>query len=717
MYRNIEVEAEHNELILENDFGDKVIIPANKRNFVQQKLQEGCYGCIDELVDTLPAAPDYAPDGGLYANMKPYEVYTTLTGKSWDTAKAEGLTDGSAEANLRLKEKLINDYNFRNTPTTEPTSAEPTAIKTTTPISSEPLGPTLPTEEASTFGTLDYILTGGYDESIQSLPEVSVTAPRKTPVSDPVRGLNFSSFEVPQSVENIKTYQQQNNLPVTGALDEKTVLHLRSQGGLDEEYQQRMNEARTSVEEGRSIRQDYQDKVRAAGKNYKPGSDFAMKESVNKRLEAGSEYGAVSQCIGGVCTFLDEQVEPGLFKGGYTDTGFSEGIYFSNYDFAKAAEKEGWQYHSDTSITTPDVGDIIRVNYMNEDGTSSRGSHALVVVDLEKDEDDPMQSKITILDNTGDKQGRIRTFNSIEDAMKRFSSNNGKVGFYRRTRFGDVDVAERARNLNAIEAEKPLNIPEELKGERYDHSGQTLNISPVPESEYADLALSEDDSYKSQAKKTPAMRSYLEGINSVDLTNYSDIPIEDLKKIGAITAAIPHAETNEGYSPTYRAESAAPGLAKSYRQITRGTSPSKTLSLGVSQLNVSSLSPKLRDQYFPELIKEAKELKKKNIFSDKEIERRLLLKMENALNKDKKLQGQLSFAFMAENYRTFARNPERYGNDPELFWYALTNSWQSPNKALLKDSKGNMTNLKNLKKFDWDYSNNVLANVVNYQID
>ena len=38
MYKNIKVEAEHNELILENSHGDKVIIPANKRNWVKQNI-------------------------------------------------------------------------------------------------------------------------------------------------------------------------------------------------------------------------------------------------------------------------------------------------------------------------------------------------------------------------------------------------------------------------------------------------------------------------------------------------------------------------------------------------------------------------------------------------------------------------------------------------------------------------------------------------------
>ena len=67
MYKNIKVEAENLELILENSHGDKVIIPANKRNWVKQKLSEGCHGCIDSLVETLPVAADYAEDGSLYS--------------------------------------------------------------------------------------------------------------------------------------------------------------------------------------------------------------------------------------------------------------------------------------------------------------------------------------------------------------------------------------------------------------------------------------------------------------------------------------------------------------------------------------------------------------------------------------------------------------------------------------------------------------------------
>ena len=62
MYKNIKVEAENGELILFNG-SDHVIIPANKRDWVKDKLSSGCHDCIDKLVATLPTMRDYAEDG------------------------------------------------------------------------------------------------------------------------------------------------------------------------------------------------------------------------------------------------------------------------------------------------------------------------------------------------------------------------------------------------------------------------------------------------------------------------------------------------------------------------------------------------------------------------------------------------------------------------------------------------------------------------------
>lgn len=67
MKQNINIEAEGSELILRNKAGDHVIIPKKYRTEVQDMIKEGCHGCIDALVDTLPVAEDYAEDGSLYS--------------------------------------------------------------------------------------------------------------------------------------------------------------------------------------------------------------------------------------------------------------------------------------------------------------------------------------------------------------------------------------------------------------------------------------------------------------------------------------------------------------------------------------------------------------------------------------------------------------------------------------------------------------------------
>ena len=67
MKQNINIEAEGSELILKNKAGDYVIIPKKYRTEVQDMIKEGCYGCIDSLVETLPVMADYAEDGSLYS--------------------------------------------------------------------------------------------------------------------------------------------------------------------------------------------------------------------------------------------------------------------------------------------------------------------------------------------------------------------------------------------------------------------------------------------------------------------------------------------------------------------------------------------------------------------------------------------------------------------------------------------------------------------------
>ena len=89
MYKNIKVEAENLELILENSHGDKAIIPANKRDWVKQKLSEGCHSCIDDLVETLPIASQYAQDGSVYPPNTKVKVNHNNQIKEYDINSSE----------------------------------------------------------------------------------------------------------------------------------------------------------------------------------------------------------------------------------------------------------------------------------------------------------------------------------------------------------------------------------------------------------------------------------------------------------------------------------------------------------------------------------------------------------------------------------------------------------------------------------------------------
>ena len=89
MYKNIKVEAENLELILENSHGDLAIIPKDKRNWVKQKLSEGCHDCIDSLVETLPIASQYAQDGSVYPPGKKVKVNQDNQIKEYDISSPE----------------------------------------------------------------------------------------------------------------------------------------------------------------------------------------------------------------------------------------------------------------------------------------------------------------------------------------------------------------------------------------------------------------------------------------------------------------------------------------------------------------------------------------------------------------------------------------------------------------------------------------------------
>ena len=94
MKQNINIEAEGNELVLKNKAGDYVIIPKKYRKEVQDMIKDGCHGCIDALVETLPVMEDYAQDGSLLPDWD--KVKATLNPKNL------GVTDYSEKGNFNV---------------------------------------------------------------------------------------------------------------------------------------------------------------------------------------------------------------------------------------------------------------------------------------------------------------------------------------------------------------------------------------------------------------------------------------------------------------------------------------------------------------------------------------------------------------------------------------------------------------------------------------
>ena len=92
MKYNIDVNVEGSELILKNKAGDYVIIPKKYRLEVQDMIKDGCHGCIDKIVETLPVMEDYAEDGSLIPDDKKkitfeYKPYTTVQNSTYVAPK------------------------------------------------------------------------------------------------------------------------------------------------------------------------------------------------------------------------------------------------------------------------------------------------------------------------------------------------------------------------------------------------------------------------------------------------------------------------------------------------------------------------------------------------------------------------------------------------------------------------------------------------------
>jgi hypothetical protein len=468
---------------------------------------------------------------------------------------------------------------------------------------------------------------------------------------------NFDYTE-PEHINNIRKLQQERGLPATGYLGPKTKETLQNETVVSNESNDRISYLEQEMERVKAVRNEYQQRVKQ--ESQKLGDTFGMNSDVYSKLNNDPAINSkVNQCIGGVCTFLNEKVEPGIFKKPTTN-----GIYYSNNSFENNAREEGWQQHMNYNLTKPDIGDII----MRFDNTF-RTRHAVLVSDY-----DDKTGKYTLVDNDGGKSKRVRQLDADEVAKKynfgKSTSEGTPMGyFFRRTKFGDNDIASLQREHGQLK--KPV-IPEEYRhNEKYDHKGFQIDQT-------------------ASGKKNFNM--FTEGVNdSLQIANdlYKDIPEEHLEALALIVGGISGNESRFGKDSQLTYEKGYKYNVSKYVRNLKGTKDgSSPLSVGISQMNPAMLNENVLRKYFPN---------EKN--SDKIAKR---------IASDPKLQGQITMEEMAHRYRNFRENPNLYDNDPEKFWYALTRGWKNPGFALTDKGKDFINN------WDVDYSNAAMENIDKY---
>jgi len=82
-----------------NSYKEEVNIHPDFEYDVDKHIEKGNHNVVDNIANELPKFQS----GG-----KVSEIYEQKTGKSWETAKQEGLTDGSYENNIKLRSDLLS---------------------------------------------------------------------------------------------------------------------------------------------------------------------------------------------------------------------------------------------------------------------------------------------------------------------------------------------------------------------------------------------------------------------------------------------------------------------------------------------------------------------------------------------------------------------------------------------------------------------------------
>lgn len=292
------------------------------------------------------------------------EIYTRKEGS------AEWIVP-QGQAREAIIKRIYPDFGQATAPTAAPRTA-PSA-----PLA--PLGRVTPEVQANTDRTITQAASkqsAGFGQG-DYIP--TVIGPEVPVVGQPVHPQHkFFQYDRPDTLEKIADFQRSQGLTPDAKWGRKTA----------SAYTQQTSPDRLAV------RKAYQDKVRQAAQDLaaQDNPQLRMYDEVYQSLMKTPQAKHINHCIGGVCTFLDRDVEPGIFKGaGQKD------IFISNFEFDKKAQEMGWDRYDHKSNVEPEVGDILQYKYF-----TSRRRHAQLIIDT-----DPKKGYKT-LDNGGKGPARFQ---------------------------------------------------------------------------------------------------------------------------------------------------------------------------------------------------------------------------------------------------------------------------------------------------------------------
>jgi len=462
------------------------------------------------------------------------------------------------------------------------------------------------------------------------------------------------SYKEPEQITKTKNFQKENNIPPTGFAGEKTIHTHMANRGID--GKKLKNDPNYSPEYTSVDYQNLQKSVKAWEDNVvkvlndaKESGEFSPGQETidNYKNQIENKDQKLAYCISGVCRNL-LNADPTSLEGGKNRF---EDIYFSNTAFEENAEAMGWSppYKGKNAVENVNIGDVFQIIYPD------KSRHALIVKGTDE------YGNIITAHNGGGTKYKEKTL-SPEAMLNRYNMNGSKLQRFSRYEF----IGEDGKTYNKkdyMRGSTPY-INEYVKSKKefvIDHN----KIDALDgRSERMENWIKETLPKKRHKKAF----EFYEGISDEFEGNVSEQDAQNLVDIGM---AIMFHESGYGDNDTQRlrAKKNAGVLARLYRTtgVSGGKQPfNQALSGGLSQIDPKWIDTDIRNKFFPEYLENTDK-------NNRKITRRLF--------RDKELAGKVSQDLLIRRYNNLRNNPNLYGNDPKLFWYALAATWQNPNAA------------------------------------